>query len=295
MKKIYCLLTLSLLLSVAAWSQAVRLSGQVKNVQGEPVPFATVTVKGTSDAVSADQNGNFTITAPRGSTLVITAASFQTQEATVGNQTSIPITLVGESNLQEVVVTALGIRRTEKALGYSVSKVDPDVLVQKSEPDMLKGLQGKVAGVDIRTSQGTPGAATRIQIRGNNSFYGNSQPLIIVDGVTYTNEQVTTSNQTTGGTAYSSGISNLDPNDIASMNVLKGSSAAALYGSRASNGVIIITTKSGSALRGRKGLEVNVKSAVSFENVANLPEYQNEYGAGVNQDYANANGSWGPA
>lgn len=295
MKKIYCLMTLSLLLSVAAWSQAVRLTGQVKNVQGEPVPFATVTVKGTSDAVSADQNGNFTISAPRGATLVITAASFQTQEVSVGTQSTIPVTLVGESNLQEVVVTALGIRRTEKALGYSVSKVDPDALVQKSEPDMLKGLQGKVAGVDIRTSQGTPGAATRIQIRGNNSFYGNSQPLIIVDGIPYSNDQVTTSNQTTGGTAYSSGIANLDPNDIATMNVLKGSSAAAIYGSRGSNGVVIITTKSGSALKGRKGLEVTAKSSVSFEKVANLPDYQNLFGAGSQFGYSNSNGSWGPA
>jgi len=295
MKKIYCLLTLSLLLTVAAWSQAVRLTGQVKNVQGEPVPFATITVKGGSEAVSADQNGNFTISAPAGATLVVTAASFQTQEIPVGTQTTIPVTLVGESNLQEVVVTALGIRRTEKALGYSVSKVDPDALVQKSEPDMLKGLQGKVAGVDIRTSQGTPGAATRIQIRGNNSFYGNSQPLIIVDGVPYSNDQVTTSSQTTGGTAYSSGISNLDPNDIATMNVLKGSSAAAIYGSRGSNGVVIITTKSGSALRGRKGVEVNAKSSVSFETVANLPDYQNLYGAGSQLGYSNSNGSWGPA
>ena len=288
-------MTMTLLMTVAAWSQAVKITGQVKNVQGEPVPFATVTVKGTSEAVSADQNGNFTISAPRGSTLVVTAASFQTQEALVGNQSNIPIILVGESNLQEVVVTALGIRRTEKALGYSVSKVDPDNLVQKSEPDMLKGLQGKVAGVDIRTSQGTPGAATRIQIRGNSSFYGNSQPLIIVDGVTYSNDQVTTSSQTSGGSAYSSGISNLDPNDIATMNVLKGSSAAALYGSRASNGVIIITTKSGSALKGRKGLEVTAKSSASFETIANFPDYQNEFGAGTQQGYANANGSWGPA
>ena len=112
MKKIYFLLTMSLLLTVAAWSQAVKVTGQVKNVQGEPVPFATVTVKGTSDAVSADQNGTFTITAPKGSTLVITAASFQTQETTIGNQANIPVILVGESNLQEVVVTALGIRRT---------------------------------------------------------------------------------------------------------------------------------------------------------------------------------------
>ncbi|MBL7699689.1 MAG: SusC/RagA family TonB-linked outer membrane protein [Chitinophagaceae bacterium] len=295
MKKIYFLMTMSLLLSVAAWSQAVKITGQVKNVQGEPVPFATVTVKGTSDAVSADQAGNFSISAARGSTLVITAASFQTQEVSVGNQDNIPIVLVGESNLQEVVVTALGIRRTEKALGYSVSKVDPDNIVQKSEPDMLKGLQGKVAGVDIRTSQGTPGAATRIQIRGNNSFYGNSQPLIVVDGIPYSNDQLTTSSQTSGGTAYSSGIANLDPNDIATMNVLKGSSAAAIYGSRGSNGVVIITTKSGSALKGKKGLEVNAKSSVSFESIANLPDYQNEYGAGSQQGYSNSNGSWGPA
>lgn len=295
MKKIYFLLTMALLLTVAAWSQTAKLTGQVKNVQGEPVPFATVTVKGTSTAVSADQNGNFTINAPRGGTLVITAASFQTQEVPVGDQSTLAIALVGESNLQEVVVTGLGIRRTEKALGYSVSKVDPESFVQKSEPDMLKGLQGKVAGVDIRTSQGTPGAATRIQIRGNNSFFGNSQPLIIVDGVPYSNNQVTTSSQTSGGAAYSSGISNLDPNDIASMNVLKGSSAAALYGSRGSNGVVVITTKSGSAMKGKKGLEVTAKSSVSFETIANLPDYQNEYGAGSQRNYSNSNGSWGPA
>lgn len=295
MKKIYCLLTLTLLLTATAWSQAVRLSGQIKNVQGEPVPFATITVKGTTDAVSADQNGNYTISASGGSTLVVTAAGFEAQEISVGSQSSIPIILIGESNLQEVVVTALGIRRTEKALGYSVSKVNPDVLVQKSEPDMLKGLQGKVAGVDIRTSQGTPGAATRIQIRGNNSFYGNSQPLIIVDGIPYSNDQVTTSSQTIGGTAYSTGISNLDPNDIATMNVLKGSSAAAIYGSRGSNGVVIITTKSGSALKGRKGLEVTARSSLSFETIANLPDYQNEYGTGSQDSYSNANGSWGPA
>src|SRR4029079_10946321 len=155
-------------------------------------------------------------------------------------------TLSGQGAMAEVVVTALGIRRADRGLGYSVAKVNPDNLLQKSEPDILKGLEGKVAGVDIRSSQGTPGAATRIQIRGNNSFFGDNQPLIVVDGVPYSNDQVSTSNQTTGGTAYGSGLSNLDPNDIASMNILKGSSAAALYGSRAANGVLVITTKSGS-------------------------------------------------
>lgn len=206
---------------------------------------------------------------------------------------SIALTATNEQ-LSEVVVTALGIRRSDKALGYSVGKVDPAAVTQKSEPDVLKSLQGKVAGVDIRQSQGTPGAATRIQIRGNNSFFGNSQPLVIVDGVPYSNTQVSTSSQTSGGTAYSSGIANLDPNDIATMNVLKGSAAAALYGSRASNGVLVITTKSGSA-RSRKGTQVTVNSSYSIENIANLPVYQNEYGAGANFGYSNANGSWGPA
>ena len=196
--------------------------------------------------------------------------------------------------MAEVVVTALGIRRTDRGLGYSVAKVNPDNLLQKSEPDVLKSLQGKVAGVDIRSSQGTPGAATRIQIRGNNSFFGNSEPLIIVDGIPYSNDQVTTTSQVSNGGAYSSGIANLDPNDIATMNVLKGSSAAALYGSRASNGVIVITTKSGSARRTR-GTEINFKSSFSTETIANLPEYQNEYGAGSQLAYSNANGSWGPA
>jgi TonB-linked SusC/RagA family outer membrane protein len=179
-------------------------------------------------------------------------------------------------------------------LGYSVSKVNPENLLQKSEPDVLKSLQGKVAGVDIRSSQGTPGAATRIQIRGNNSFFGNSEPLIIVDGIPYSNDQLTTTSQVSNGGAYSSGIANLDPNDIASINVLKGSSAAALYGSRASNGVIVITTKSGSGRRTR-GTEINFKSSFSQETIANLPDYQNEYGAGSQLAYSNANGSWGPA
>lgn len=295
MRQILSFITM-LLFSIAAFAQTAPVTGQIKNERGEPVSFATVKVKGSNTAVSADQNGNFTISAQPGATLVISATSFQTEEVKISNQTAVSVSLAAStSNMEEVVVTAVGIRRSEKALGYSVSKVDPEALVQKSEPDMLKGLQGKVAGVDIRTSQGTPGAATRIQIRGNSSFFGETQPLIIVDGIPYSNDQVSTSSQTSGGGAYSSGISNLDPNDIASMNVLKGSAAAALYGSRASNGVIIITTKSGGASRSKKGLEVNVKSSFSIETIANLPTYQNDYGAGSQFNYSNSNGSWGPA
>ncbi len=294
MRKSLSLLCVFLCLTIATFAQNAPITGQIKNDKGEPVPFATVRLRGSNKAVSADQNGNFSIQVPKGSTLEVSATGFQSKDFNVGQQSTLDLALAAStSNMDEVVVTAVGIRRSEKALGYAISKVNPDDLLQKSEPDMLKGLQGKVAGVDIRTSQGTPGAATRIQIRGNNSFFGETQPLIIVDGIPYSNDQVTTSSQTSGGTAYSSGIANLDPNDIATMNVLKGSSAAALYGSRASNGVIIITTKSGSASRSKKGQQITFKTSVSAEKIANLPDYQNSYGAGSNYSYSNSNGSWG--
>jgi TonB-linked SusC/RagA family outer membrane protein len=294
MKKLL-LLVLFFLPALIMLAQNRTITGKVTNPEGKPVPFATVTVKGTSTAVSADENGNFTIQAASNAVLVFSAASFQSTEVSVGNRTTVDVSLSTQDALSEVLVTtALGIRRTDRGLGYSVAKVDPATLLQKSEPDVLKSLQGKVAGVDIRSSQGTPGAATRIQIRGNNSFFGNNQPLFVVDGVPYSNDQVTTTSQVTNGGAYSSGIANLDPNDIATLNVLKGSSAAALYGSRASNGVIVITTKSGST-RKAKGTEISFKSSVSAETIANYPDYQNEYGAGSQLGYSNANGSWGPA
>ena len=271
MKKIL-FTALFFLSALIMFGQSRTVTGKVTGADGKPIPFATVTVKGTSTAVSADENGNFSIQAPANAVLVFSSTGYQTSEVNTGSQTTVNSTLSGQGAMAEVVVTALGIRRSDRGLGYSVAKVNPENLLQKSEPDVLKSLQGKVAGVDIRSSQGTPGAATRIQIRGNNSFFGNSEPLIIVDGIPYSNDQVTTTSQVSNGGAYSSGIANLDPNDIATMNVLKGSSAAALYGSRASNGVIVITTKSGSARRTR-GTEINFKSSFSMETIANLPEY----------------------
>jgi TonB-linked SusC/RagA family outer membrane protein len=283
-----------MLFSMLLFAQQRTIRGKVTDASGAALRGATVTVRGTTNATQTDEQGNFTITASTGNTLIISYLEQQLEQVVgAGDNLNISFTEQGRQ-LSEVVVTALGIRRTDRALGYSVAKVDPDAFLQKSEPDLLKGLQGKVAGVDIRTSQGAPGAATRIQIRGNNSFFGATQPLIVVDGIPYSNEQVLTSNPTSGGGAYSSGIGNLDPNDIATMNVLKGSSAAALYGSRASNGVIVITTKSGSARRVR-GTEITFKSSVSMEKIANMPVYQNEYGAGSQLAYSNANGSWGPA
>jgi len=295
MRKLFTLVCMLLLFCAMAFSQTRAITGTIRDAKGEPVPFATVKIKGGKSGVSADANGKFSINAKQGDVLVVSATDITQKEITVGSGNTVEVEVIrSQASLSEVVVTASGIRRTDKALGYAISKVDPDALLQKSEPDMLKGLQGKVAGVDIRSSQGTPGAATRIQIRGNASFQ-STQPLIVVDGVPYSNTQLTTSSQTSGGTAYGSGIANLDPNDIATMNVLKGVAASSLYGSRAAAGVILITTKSGSASRNKKGIGVNVRSSVSWETVANLPQYQNDYGTGANFGYSNSNGSWGPS
>ena len=262
----------------------------------EPLlPAHLLKLKNARTGVAADNNGQFRIQAKSGDVLVITGASIEPLEVAIGTNSTISIS-VKRSVVTgaEVVVTALGIRRTEKALGYAVSKVDPNTVLQKSEPDLLKGLQGKVPGVDIRASQGTPGAATRIQIRGNSSFGLETQPLIVVDGVPYSNDQLTTTSQTSGGTAYGSGLANLDPNDIESFNILKGAAAASLYGSRASRGVVVITTKSGSGKKGVKPLNVTFKSGVSAERISNLPDYQNTYGSGANFDpRTGSNGSWG--
>ena len=282
-------------LVINSFAQTHIVTGVVTDDKGASVEGASVRVKGAKAGTAADANGSYRISVPANATLVISGVGIPAKEVVVGDQSTLNITVSRNVGVEAtVVVTAAGIRRSEKSLGYSVTKVDPNILLQKSEPDLLKSLQGQVAGVDIRTSQGTPGAATRIQIRGNSSFLGDNQPLIVVDGVPYSNDQVSTSSQTSGGGAYGSGISDLDPNDIASMNVLKGSSASALYGSRASNGVIIITTKSGSVARSKKGLEVNLKSSVSFENIANLPEYQNDFGTGSQGVLGGgSNGSWG--
>ncbi len=295
MRKIASLLAVLLLFTAMAFGQDRTITGTVIDETGAPVPGASIRIKGTKTGVAADNNGQFRILAKSGDVLLVTGAGLESTDITVGAASTISISVKKAIVTgTEVVVTALGIRRTEKALGYAVSKVDPNTVLQKSEPDLLKGLQGKVPGVDIRTSQGVPGAATRVQIRGNSSFGLETQPLIVVDGVPYSNESLTTSSQTSAGGAYGTGLANLDPNDIESFNILKGAAAASLYGSRASRGVIVITTKSGSGKKGAKPLNVTFKSGVSIERIANLPDYQNSFGTGAqNRAGGGSNGSWG--
>jgi TonB-linked SusC/RagA family outer membrane protein len=280
-------------------AQTVQVTGTVTSSEdGLPVPGASVLVKGTTIGISTDVDGRYSIGVPsNASTLVFRFIGYKTQEVEIGGRTVINVVLESDMlALEEIVVTAVGIQRSQKSLGYSVTQVESEKALQKAEPDALRALEGKIPGVQITSTSGSAGSATRITIRGNSSFLGNNQPLFVVDGIPYSNDQVTTSNQlTSSGGAYGTGFSTLDPNDIESMNVLKGAAAAALYGSRAANGAIIITTKSGSkkARQSQKGFEVTFASSYALETIGGLPEYQNSFGAGTNFTYAAANGSWG--
>jgi TonB-linked SusC/RagA family outer membrane protein len=196
------------------------------------------------------------------------------------------------TQLTEVVVTAVGIEREKKALGYSVASVNSAAITQRSESDPLRALQGKMPGVNITGAGGQPGQSTKINIRGQSSLTGNTQPLFVVDGIPFDNS-VNASTGSSLGTQYSNRAFDIDPNNIESVTVLKGAAAAALYGSRAANGVIVITTKAGKKTA-RKGLEVTYSHGTSFEKISGIPDYQNVYGQGSNQNYSGAFiGNWG--
>jgi TonB-linked SusC/RagA family outer membrane protein len=274
-----------------------QVRGTVVDETGEPVIGATIQIKGTSQGTVSDIDGNFNLSAPAGGTLVISYVGMQTQEVPVS--ASVRVVMVSDAQLlsEVVIVGAMGITRPPRAAGYGQTIVDPAEAIQKAEPDLFRSLDGKIPGVHVGASSATPGSATKVLIRGNSSFLGNNDPLYVVDGLPYSNPEVTTGNRLTTAGAYGTGLATLDPNDIESMTVLKGAAAAALYGSRAANGVILITTKAGSkrVRPSQKGFEVTLTSSYTTESIASLPEYQNTYGQGSNFNYSNANGSWGPA
>lgn len=288
-------LTVFLLSSISLFAQQRKISGTVTDSNGQPLPGVNIIIEGSNTGTQTDFDGNYSIAADVGDKLTYSFLGYATTQMVIGENTSdqINVTMKADSSeLDEVVVTAFGIKRNPRDLGYSISSVNEEELTDNSEPDLITSLSGKVAGVNVNTSTGIAGAANRINIRGVTSISQSSQPLIIVDGVAYDNSQVTTSSQLTGGSSYQAGLSSLDPNNIESINVLKSTAAAALYGSRATNGVIVITTKTGAS--GPSKTAVSFSSGAYLENISNLPEYQNTYGAGVNFEYANANGSWGP-
>ncbi|RSK24278.1 SusC/RagA family TonB-linked outer membrane protein [Hymenobacter metallilatus] len=299
MKHHYLLGALLLALSVMGHGQAQTrtISGRVLDATTkEGLPGVSVIVKGSTIGTATNAEGQYTLNIPASATtLVVKQLGFSTQEVSIGSNAVLDVTLaVNTEQLSEVIVTAAGIQREKRALGYAVSEIKNEQVVQKSEPDVLRTLQGKIPGVNITSASGVPGSSTRITIRGNSSLQRNNQPLFIVDGIPFNNDQLNSDNPLVRGAGYSNRAADLDPNNIESMNVLKGGAAAALYGSRGANGVIVITTKTGSKKRAQKGVKVDYSSAYSLEKIANLPQYQNSYGSGANFAYGTTNGSWGP-
>lgn len=259
------------------------------------MPGVSVLVKGTTAGTTTDTDGRFTLSVPdpANSILVFSFIGFSTQEVGVANRTSFDVNLVEDiTQLGEVVVTALGIEREKKALGYSVQQVDGSNFTQARESNIINNLQGRVAGVQIYKGGTGPGGSSKIVIRGSNSLRGADAPLFVVDGVPYDNYATATNTGEYGSFETGQGIAQINPDDVESMTVLKGSEAGALYGNRGANGVILITTKKGTA---RKGLGVNFNSNLTFDTPLLLPEVQNKYGQGANGVFdINSGSSWGP-
>ena len=298
MKKFLLLTVMCLCITYSGvLAQGQTLTGKVTSAEdGSPLPGVNVVVKGSAVGAVTDVNGAYSLSVPPESTLIFSFIGLASIEVEVGERTIVDVQMAQDvQQLGEVVVTAAGIERQTRALGYSVANVSGDQIALKSEPDALRSLQGKVPGVNILSTSGAPGSATRITIRGNKSFFGNNQPLFVVDGIPFDNSYYNSSNELTDGAAYSGRIGDLDPNNIESINILPGGAAAALYGVRAANGVVVVTTKAGSSRASKKGLEITYSSGFAIEQIANLPDYQNKYGTGSKGDYGEANGSWGPA
>lgn len=262
------------------------VTGVVKDQSGEVLPGANVRVKGSAIGVSADVNGRFSLTVPDNATLVISFAGFQTREIVVGTQKTFDIQLIEDTKqLTEVVVTALGIKRERRALGYAVTQVAGESLTQARENNIANSLVGRVPGLDISSTSGGAGAATNVTIRGVSSINQTSQPLYVINGVPMENKPVGVGNKNPSGNSggqydnapdLGDAIGNLNPDDIESISVLKGAAASALYGYRAKAGVILITTKSG------KGNSIEFNSNYVAEQVMDRTNWQYVYGQGAN-------------
>jgi TonB-linked SusC/RagA family outer membrane protein len=296
MKKIYSLcfsMLMVALFATAAYAQTT-VSGTVRDSKGGPIPAVSILIKGSTQGTSTNADGRFTITAAPGNVLVFRYVGYGTKEVTVGTASTINVVLTEENNsLSEVVVTALGIRREKKSLGYAVQEVKGETLVQAREPNLVNTLSGKVAGLQVTRSSNGPGGSSKITLRGNNSLTGDNQPLIVIDGIPVNNFTGAANNDYYNPSIdYGNGLSDINPEDIESVSVLKGPSAAALYGSRAGNGVILITTKSG---RAQKGLGITVSSTFGIEGIFMRPKMQNDFGQGDENTFDPTSGtSWGP-
>ncbi|MET0244473.1 MAG: SusC/RagA family TonB-linked outer membrane protein, partial [Flavitalea sp.] len=296
------LLILCVAIAQVSVAQSIKVSGRVTSAtSGSGLGGVTVLLKGAGAGTETDSAGLFTIDASRGAVLRFSYIGFISQELSVtGEKTDLQIALQDSvSSLNEVVVTALNINRNKKSLGYSVQGLKSKDIAEAKETNIVNALAGKVAGVNITSSQGDMGSS-RVIIRGETSISGNNQPLFVVDGIIVDNSQFQGTN---GSRDFQNALSDLNPQDIESISVLKGPNAAALYGSRAAAGVVLIKTKTG---KGSKGLGIEVNSNTVFSNLKVLPDYQNQYGQGSNGTFSYVDGkgggvndgvdeSWGPA
>ena len=280
-------------------AQNTKVAGSVISADdGLPVIGASIVVKGTMVGTVTDYDGNFTLEVPsNGKVLIVSYVGMLTQEVPVSP--NVRVVLKSDTqNLDEVVVTAMGISKEKKALGYAVQDVKGEKLTQAANSNLAGALQGKVSGLDIKPSSGMPGASSQITIRGARSFSGDNTPLYVIDGMPVTSTpDVDTDLQNNGsvsGADFANRAVDIDPNDIESINILKGQAASALYGIRASNGVIVITTKSGKCLAKGKP-QISFSSNLSFDVIGRLPEFQKTYAQGASGKYSPTNSlSWGP-
>ncbi len=306
MKQLSLVFVLVMMVTMAFGQRII--SGTITDENG-PLPYANVIVKGTTIGTTTDLDGKYELKVPEGATTVVVSyTGFTTQEMVLGSSNSINVVLSEGVILEEAVVTALGIKRDEKSLGYAVQEIDGSALNEAKETNIVNALSGKVAGVQVTGASGNLGGSSRILIRGAASVSGENQPLFVVDGIPMDNSNYTSTNQArgAGGYDYGNAAQDINPDDIESVTVLRGANAAALYGSRAANGVILITTKKGSSMSGNnKSIGVSVNSGVSWDNILILADYQNEYGGGYDQNnFYELNGenipgygedeSWGP-
>lgn len=261
-------------------AQQKTVTGKVTDEFGLPLPGVNVVVQGTQNGTQTDFDGNYQITAQEGQVLLFSYLGLKNVLITVGASSRMDIQMVEDAQaLDEIVVTALGISREKKSLGYATQAVSGDELSQSRQPNVLSSLSGRVAGIQITSPSGNLGGSTRILLRGAGSITQNNRPLIVVDGIPLDNSNFNSTETQTGSGGYDFGDTGFDinPDDIESMNILKGGAAAALYGSRANNGAIIITTKTGK--NGKS--EIVINSGVSFESINIIPKVQKLYGGGA--------------
>ncbi|HEY3430149.1 MAG TPA: carboxypeptidase-like regulatory domain-containing protein, partial [Cyclobacteriaceae bacterium] len=294
MKKILLLLC-AIGISWGLYAQEITVSGRVTSSEdGSALPGVNVLLKGTTNGTATDADGKYSLSVPStGGVLIFSFIGLKTQEISIDGRTTIDIGLsLDATELSEVVVTAMGIERSKNELAYAAQKVDGEALSQTRDNNFVNALSGKVAGVDIKRTN-SMGGSTNVVIRGFKSITGNNQALFIVDGVPIDNSNTNGANQQTGRGGYDFGnaAADINPDDIASVNVLKGAAATSLYGSRAANGVVMITTKKG---KGNKGVGVTLNAGVTVGSIdkSTFAEYQNKYGQGYGPYYEDPTGSF---